>query len=1094
MALERVTDSMERPALDDRSYRVIRLPNKLEALLIHDPDTDKVSASMDVNVGSLSDATDLPGLAHAVEHLLFMGTKKYPKENAYNQYLTAHSGHSNAFTASNSTNYHFEVSASSTPTNSPASSKTDVSSLKSTSPLYGALDRFAQFFVEPLFLEDTLDRELKAVDSENKKNLQSDTWRLHQLNKSVCNPAHPYTNFSTGNFSTLHDEPLARGVHIRDEFIKFYEKNYSANRMKLVVLGRESLDDLEQWVSELFSEVKNKDLPQNRWDDIEVLTEKELCTELFAKPVTDLRNLDMYFTYPDEEELYESQPGRYLSHLIGHEGPGSILAYIKAKGWANGLGAGPMPLCPGCAFFTVSIRLTEEGLKNYREVTKVFFQYIAMLRESEPREYIFEEMKRMSEVDFTFKQKSSAMTTTRSLSQVMQKPYKRDLLLSGPSIIRKFNPEGIRKGLSYLRADNFRLNIVSQKYPGDWNQKEKWYGTEYKWEKVPQDFLAEIKSACESKASERPAELHLPHKNEFIPTRLEVEKKEVTEPMKHPLLLRNDDHVRLWYKKDDRFWVPKATVHVTLRSALINLTPRNAVIAHVYRDMVEDSLVEYAYDAEISGLEYRISTHSLGIDITVSGYNDKMSVLLEKVLLFMRDLEVREDRFQISKEKLLRGFRNAEYVQPYHQIGGYTRWLTSERGWINDEYLAELPDVTADDVRSFYPQLLKQVHMEIMAHGNLYKEDALKMTDMVESTLKARSLPPAQWPARRSLIFPEGCSYVYRRPLKDPANVNHAIEYSCSITHQHDREKRARLLLFAQMTDEPAFDQLRTKEQLGYVVFSGPTSNNTWMGYRILIQSEKSPAYLEKRIDSFLTDFGRILAEMSEEEFESHKTSVINRRLEKLKNLSQETTRFWAHVVSERYDFEQIDHDVAHISPLTKEDIIAFYDYYISPASPTRAKLAIHLLAQSSPAAPAAADRLSSVVTLATQFLNSEGIGADAEGLTKRLSTNGADVAQPDSGAAVLKAVSMYLLEDLKVEKGKAMEVMEKGKAMLEQALPGLGIEVPESEEVSAGEAVPQKEPVVIEDVKAFKVGMEVSRGARPVCDLSTFEEVGSKL
>jgi len=73
---ERITDNMERPALDDRSYRVIKLPNQLEALLIHDPETDKASGALDVNVGSFSDSDDMPGLAHAVEHMLFMGTKK----------------------------------------------------------------------------------------------------------------------------------------------------------------------------------------------------------------------------------------------------------------------------------------------------------------------------------------------------------------------------------------------------------------------------------------------------------------------------------------------------------------------------------------------------------------------------------------------------------------------------------------------------------------------------------------------------------------------------------------------------------------------------------------------------------------------------------------------------------------------------------------------------------------------------------------------------------------------------------------------------------------------------------------------------------
>lgn len=75
-SIERVTENLEAPELDNRSYRLIRLPNKLEALLVHDPDTDKASASVNVNVGSFSDPDNMPGTAHAVEHFLFMGTEK----------------------------------------------------------------------------------------------------------------------------------------------------------------------------------------------------------------------------------------------------------------------------------------------------------------------------------------------------------------------------------------------------------------------------------------------------------------------------------------------------------------------------------------------------------------------------------------------------------------------------------------------------------------------------------------------------------------------------------------------------------------------------------------------------------------------------------------------------------------------------------------------------------------------------------------------------------------------------------------------------------------------------------------------------------
>ena len=74
--VECLAEQLEKPLLDNRTYRVIKLPNDLEALLIHDAETDKASASMDVAVGSFCDPEDMNGMAHAVEHLLFMGTEK----------------------------------------------------------------------------------------------------------------------------------------------------------------------------------------------------------------------------------------------------------------------------------------------------------------------------------------------------------------------------------------------------------------------------------------------------------------------------------------------------------------------------------------------------------------------------------------------------------------------------------------------------------------------------------------------------------------------------------------------------------------------------------------------------------------------------------------------------------------------------------------------------------------------------------------------------------------------------------------------------------------------------------------------------------
>ncbi|KAA8618047.1 Ptr Secreted-periplasmic Zn-dependent peptidase insulinase [Pyrenophora tritici-repentis] len=1083
-------EDLERPQLDDRSYRIITLPNQLEVLLIHEAGTDKASAALDVNVGSFSDAPDMPGIAHAVEHLLFMGTEKYPEENAYNQYLTRHGGYSNAFTASTSTNYYFELSY---PSSSPKSSKTptpdasqvNLSEPKEVSPLWGGLDRFGQFFISPLFLEDTVDRELKAVDSENKKNLQNDTWRMHQLDKALANPDHPYNHFSTGSYKTLHDEPIARGVKIRDEFIKFHSTHYSANRMKLVVLGRESLDTLETWVEEIFSKVPNKDLGKNRWD-MPVYTEKELLTQTFARPVLQSRSLQIQFAYRDEEKYYESHPSRYLSHLLGHEGPGSILAHIKAKGWANGLGAGGSTLCPGSGLFTINIKLTEEGLKNYKEVTKLVFQYIGLMCDKPPQEWVVEEQMRISEVEFRFKQKSPPSRTASGLAGIMQRPYERKMLLSGPATIKKFDSELIREALSYLRPDNFRMTIISQDFPGGWDQKEKWYGTEHKVERIPDEFLTEIKQAFESKS--RPAELHFPHKNEFIPTRLNVEKKEVEQPTKEPKLIRHDDNVRVWWKKDDQFWVPKANVHIYFRTPITNVTARITLLCTLYRELVNDALVEYAYDADISGLVYDFTNHINGLSITVSGYNDKLHVLLEKVLLQVRDLKVSEGRFNIIHDRMLRSLRNWQYGQPFHQVGTYSRQFKTEKSVMNEELLPELENVTAQDVQQFFPQILAQCQIEVLAHGNLYKEEALKITDLVERTMKPRRLPADQVPTRRGLLWPSGCNFIYEKQLKDPENVNHCIEYSLYAGHNYDSVLRAKLLLLGQMTDEPCFNQLRTIEQLGYVVFSGSSFHDVWSGYRILIQSEKDCRYLEGRIENFLTTFEKTLNEMSEEDFESHKQAMINKRLAKLKNLSSEDNRFWNHIYSDSYDFLQADVDAANLEKLTKKEMVDFYGRYISTSSPHRSKLSVHLQAQSKAKEPSLEEKKTAAVASLKIILAEYKITSNEEAFQTRIK-------DASSTQVIADAVASHLTEDLKVEKDIANKVLDEAKAALGVADSGLPA-APTSLDTSADvkSVVDASHPVLITDVHAWKAGMQVSTGVRPVRNLEDFVEVAEKL
>lgn len=164
----------------------------------------------------MCDPDDLPGLAHFCEHMLFLGTEKYPEQNDYTRYLSENGGVSNATTYLDHTTYYFDVS----PTK-----------------LAGGLERFAQFFFTPLFTDSLTELELNAIHSEHLKNLACDVWRFDQLEKSSANPRHPYSKFATGSRETLDVLPKQMGINVRERLLEFHEKYYSANVMSLCVLG-----------------------------------------------------------------------------------------------------------------------------------------------------------------------------------------------------------------------------------------------------------------------------------------------------------------------------------------------------------------------------------------------------------------------------------------------------------------------------------------------------------------------------------------------------------------------------------------------------------------------------------------------------------------------------------------------------------------------------------------------------------------------------------------------------------------------------------------------------------------------------------------
>uniref|UniRef100_A0A7M4FBZ3 Insulin degrading enzyme n=1 Tax=Crocodylus porosus TaxID=8502 RepID=A0A7M4FBZ3_CROPO len=873
-AIKRITNEIIKSPEDKREYRGLELANGIKSLLISDPTTDKSSAALDVHIGSLSDPLNIAGLSHFCEHMLFLGTEKYPKENEYSQFLSEHAGSSNAFTSGEHTNYYFDVSHE---------------------HLEGALDRFAQFFLCPLFDESCKDREVNAVDSEHEKNLMNDAWRLFQLEKATGNPNHPFSKFGTGNKFTLETRPTQEGIDVRQELLKFHSTYYSSNLMSICVLGRESLDELTSLVVKLFSEVENKNVPIPEFPE-HPFQEEHLRQLYKIVPIKDIRNLYVTFPIPDLQKYYKSNPGHYLGHLIGHEGPGSLLSELKAKG-----------------------KETEEMSKRYNSD--------------------------LNAVAFRFKDKERPRGYTSKLAGMLHY-YPIEEVLAAEYLLEEFRPDLIEMVLDKLKPENVRVAIVSKSFEGKTDRTEQWYGTQYKQEAVSDEVIKKWQNA------DLNGKFKLPMKNEFIPTNFEILPLE-KDAAPYPALIKDTAMSKLWFKQDDKFFLPKACLNFEFFSPFAYVDPLHCNMAYLYLELLKDSLNEYAYAAELAGLNYDLQNTIYGMYLSVKGYNDKQHILLKKIIEKMATFEIDEKRFEIIKEAYMRSLNNFRAEQPHQHAMYYLRLLMTEVAWTKDELKEALDDVTLPRLKAFISQLLSRLHIEALLHGNITKQAALGIMQMVEDTLiehaHTKPLLPSQLVRYREVQLPDRGWFVYQQRNEVHNNCGIEIYYQ---TDMQSTSENMFLELFCQIISEPCFNTLRTKEQLGYIVFSGPRRANGIQGLRFIIQSEKPPHYLESRVEAFLKTMEKCIEDMSEEAFQKHIQALAIRRLDKPKKLSAECAKYWGEIISQQYNFDRDNTEVAYLKTLTKDDIIQFYKELLAVHAPRRHKVSVHVLAREMDSCP----------------------------------------------------------------------------------------------------------------------------------------------
>ena len=866
---------------DDHSYRYLKFDNDLTVILVHRPEEGKAGAALAVSRGSNDDLPEYEGIAHFLEHMLFLGTEKYPDPDGYSDFISKYGGNRNAYTATELTNYFFDIDEEYFPE---------------------ALDRFAQFFTAPLLDETYVEREKNAVHSEYQMQMRSDVWRGMSVMKTIMNPEHPMSKFNIGSSETLAD--VDRAI-VKD----FYEKNYSADQMVLVTVSERSLEDQEALVRERFSDVPNRKL-----GDAPIPPSSYKMDSLpFAygyQTIMSNRSLSIGFPVPDVMPHNRTKPLNYLGNLLGHEGEGSLHQLLHDRGWINSLSAGGGRSDRGNSEFGVSVGVTEKGWEHLDEIHGLIFAYIDSMRKHPIEEWRYAEQSAIRELNFRFLEQTSTIGTANQLINNAQY-FEPEDFLRGPYVMDVFDADLISDYLSYLTRENAVTRISAPDIETD--KTEKWFN-------VPYTLTPDINT---NHVVEH--EFDLPEPNVYIPddTTVIAGQHEAI-----PSLIHDTEGLQLWHTTDTAFGVPRAFVTVRVQYAEPLSSPADVVKNSLLARLLNIKLNVRSYPAVVAGLRGGFGSHSEGLSITVNGYDDKQSLLLSDMLKLLNEFEIDANHLENQKVELAKQYDNFKDVRPYQQAFSTISHTLMSSSWAPSTLKTAVDDVTSEVLADWMHAHLAKVAATVLIVGNVTVEESKEIGSTISNAMNLEA-------SERRVPSVHLLSELHTRNLD--IEHNDAV-YLVSFQSDNDSiEERAMIRLLSQVVSSAYFNELRTEQQLGYATISQFMQLFTHPAMVFLVQSPVADvAHIQTATNQFIASRRQELDAMTQEEFDGYKQGLVTSLLEKDKNLGERSSRYLSDIIFQNDSFNTREQLAAVIREASLDDLKATYDHVLDLDSPRR--------------------------------------------------------------------------------------------------------------------------------------------------------------
>lgn len=872
---------------DDREYGALLLPNGLQVVLVSDPSLENSAASLAVGVGSAHNPKEQQGLAHYLEHMLFLGTEKFPEPDGFMKYTQANGGMTNAFTAYDKTNYLFQINAG----------KFDE-----------ALDRFSDYFKKPTFDPHYSDKERNAVNNEWSLQKAQDPWNLYVLQGFTANPENPSSRFNIGNLDTLKDKPDSVLI---EEMKKFYDAYYSANIMKLTLVGKQSLPELKALAEKHFSAIPNKNVPLPKIT-VPGLTKNELGKSIHYRPIKEMKMLFVDFPVKSNKELWRLKPNEFIHNLLTSEEPGTLGEQLRVKGLVKTLTASFNTEVYGPdGFLRVQADLTDVGLKQQDEIIAAIFAYVDLIKTKGLDKNYYRELQAMRSKDFANAAKPEPLNQAVDLTMA-QFDLPVENLLNADYVYERYDEKSIKQVLSQLEEKNARVWYVNPSAQVD--KQIPFFDGKYAIRDITSEEFQRWNSL---KANYK---FNLPPLNELF---TDKQAPIVDNLYLKPHQVVSQAGVEAYLVHPEFYREDKGQLSVQINVDFAKSSPRQAVMASLLNEVFNKqnlTLIDRAGRASL-GVELQLMpTNSQGI--VLSGYTTKHELLLTQLLENFVNLSVTEQWFAESKDTLEKNLANAKKNHVFRQLFSHIGRVTTENGYSAEEQLAALGSVNRGDLIAYHESVKKDPLLRIFAAGN-YTDAQVKHF----ASTAAKILPGTRLPENRAVntyLIPSTGKVV---EYKDEVELADSAVLQSWHGGKKSDDEQAQLAVLNSLFGNAFFMQLRTHEQLGYVVTSAPYNVDDFPGFFMLVQSSNTDLPgIKARMDKFRKDYLASLKATDEAEIEHAKQALIANELQKPTDFYAEASRYTREFWQGKYQFDARDRYLAALKKVTKADLVKIYE------------------------------------------------------------------------------------------------------------------------------------------------------------------------